>query len=133
MPRLNSRIFVLVAAMFAVSIAGHTPEGVRAQRARATDNYVLDNPLGEIALYPGFGYRSYIEPKYMISSLEELERRVGQLPAGTKLHWGPYKRDSSGKPILFSDGQYEHFAKFCRDHKIQLLISPSHPSNGKAD
>jgi hypothetical protein len=133
MKRPNSRLFVLVAAMFAVSIASHTLKAVRAQQAQATDNYVLDNPLGKIALYPGLGCRSYIEPKYMVSSLEELERRVGQLPARTKLHWDPYKRDPSGKPILFSDGQYERFAKFCRDHKIELLISPSHPSNGKTN
>lgn len=92
---------------------------------------MLDDALGKIALYPGLGYRSYVARKYEVASLEELERRVGQLPPGTKLHWTPYKREPSGKPILFSEGQYDHFAKFCRDHKIELLISPTHPSDGK--
>jgi hypothetical protein len=131
MPRLKSKIFVFVAAIIAVSTASNTARAVRAQQAQGTVDYMLDDSLGNIALYPGLEYRSYVAPKSMVSSLEELERRVGQLPAGMKLHWTPYKRDPSGKPILFSDGQYEHFAKFCRDHKIELLISPSRPNNGK--
>lgn len=84
---------------------------------------MIDDSVGAIALYPAGGYRSYVEPKYMVASLEELERRVGQLPPGTKLHWVPYKSDPSGKPILFSDGQYDRFAKFCREHEVELLIS----------
>jgi hypothetical protein len=45
----------------------------------------------------------------------------------------PYKRDPSGKPILFLAGQYERFAGFCRDHKIELIVWPSEPSNQKID
>ena len=94
---------------------------LRSQQAQAME-YVLDGDgIREIALYPAPGYRSYVEPKCVVQSLEELERRVGQLPPGTKLHWVPYKRDPSGKPVLFSDGQYDQFAKFCRDHNVELL------------
>ena len=86
---------------------------------------MLDDSVSGIALYPGGGYRSYVAPEYVVRSLEELERRVGQLPPGIKLHWTPRRRDASGRPILFSNGQYEQFAKFCRDHKIQLWeVSP---------
>jgi len=122
MPRLKNKGFVLAAAMIVVLAANLA---VRAGRAQAQANdYMLDDALGKIALYPGLGYRSYFASKYKVPSLEELERRVGQLPPGTKLHWTPYKRELSGKPILFSEGQYDHFVKFCRDHKIKLLISP---------
>jgi hypothetical protein len=130
MPRLKNKIFILVAAMIAVPATSHAARAGRAQQAQAID-YMLDESFGKIALYPAPGYRSYVPSKYMVPSLEELERRVGQLPPGTKLHWTPYKRDPSGEPILFSNGQYDHFAKFCRDHKIELIISPSRPRNGK--
>ena len=130
MPKLKNKIFVLVAAMIAVPATSHAARAGRAQQAQAID-YTLDDALGKIALYPGPGYRSYVPSKYMVPSLEELERRVGQLPPGTRLHWTPYKRDPSEKPILFSNGQYDHFAKFCRDHKIELIISPSRPRNAK--
>jgi hypothetical protein len=104
---------------------------VRTQQTEVLD-YVLDGDgVRWIALYPAPAYRSYVEPKYVVQSLEELERRVGQLPPGTKLNWNPYKRDSSGKPFLFSDGQYDHFAKFCNDHKIELLGLHS-KANGKS-
>ena len=48
---------------------------------------------------------------------------MSRLPRGTKLPWTPYKRDPSGRPILFSEGQYDHFVKFCRDHQILLIVS----------
>lgn len=88
-------------------------------------DYTLDDSLGQIALYQADGFLSYVPPKFAVQSLEELERRVGQLPPGTRLHWDPYKRDASNKPFLFADGQYDRFAKFCRDHKIELLIRSS--------
>jgi hypothetical protein len=93
--------------------------------------YTLDGGPGQIALYQADGYLSFVPPEFVVQSLEELERRVGQLPAGSRLHWQPCKRDPSGKPTLFSDGQYELFEKFCRDRKIELLISRS-PCNGKS-
>ena len=128
MARRNSKIFVLVAAIVAVMTANHAATAGRAQQAQATD-YMLDNGAGEIALYPGDVYRSFVDAKYIVPSLEDLERRVGRLLPGARLHWEPYKRDSSGKPILFSNGQYERFAKFCRDHQIELIVLPSRPSN----
>lgn len=93
-------------------------------------NYTLDGGPGEIALYQADGYLSYIPPKFVMQSLEELERRVVQLPLGAKLHWQPCERDSSGKPVLFSGGQYDLFEKFCQDHKVELLISFGQPCNG---
>jgi hypothetical protein len=126
----NTKIFVLVAAIVAVMIANHAATAGWSQQAQATD-YTLDNAMGEIALYPGDAYRSFVESKYIVPSLEDLERRVNQLLQGTRLHWEPYKRDPSGKPILFSKGQYHRFAKFCRDHKIELIVLPSQPSNRK--
>lgn len=93
-------------------------------------NYTLDGGPGEIALYQADGALSYIPPKFMVQSLDELERRVSQLPLGAKLYWRPCKRDSFGKPVLFSDGQYDLFEMFCRDHKVELLIAPGQPCNG---
>ena len=130
MASLNSKIFVLVAVIIAVMTANHAATAGRAQQAQATD-YTLDNGAGEIALYPGDAYRSFVDAKYIVPSLEDLERRVGRLLPGARLHWEPYKRDSSGKPILFSNGQYERFAKFCRDHQIELIVLPSQRSNRK--
>jgi len=131
MARLNSKIFVIAAAIIAAVTADHAASAGRAQQAQATD-YTLDNAMGEIALYPGDAYWSFVDSKYIVPSLEDLERRVGQLRPGTRLHWEPYKRDPSGKPILFSKGQYDRFAKFCRDHKIELIVLPSQPSNRKS-
>jgi hypothetical protein len=130
MARLNSKIFVLIAASIVVMTANHAASAGRAQQVQATD-YMLDNAMGEIALYPGEAYRSFVDSKYIVPSLEELEQRVSQLPRGTRLHWEPYKRDPSGKPILFSKSQYDRFAKFCRDHKIELIVLPSQPNNRK--
>jgi len=130
MARLNSKIFVLIAATIAAMTANHAASAGRAQQAQATD-YTLDNAMGGVALYPGDAYRSFVDSKYIVPSLEELERRVSQLLPSTNLHWEPYKREPSGKPILFSKGQYDRFAKFCRDHKIELIVLPSQPSNPK--
>jgi hypothetical protein len=93
--------------------------------APRTSDYMLDeSPLG-IAIYSGLAYRSYIGPKDRMENLKELEDRVAQLPAGTKLHWMPYKRDRTGKPTLFSAAEkYVEFAKFCGDRKIDLVITP---------
>jgi hypothetical protein len=87
--------------------------------------------MGEIPLYPDDAYRSFVDSKYIVPSLEDLERRARQLLPGRRLHWDSYKRDPSGKPILFSKGQYDRFAKFCRDHNIELIALPSQPSNRK--
>jgi hypothetical protein len=121
---------VLVAAIIAVLAANHTASAEKAQQVHAID-YMLDDTIGGIALYPGDGYRSFVDLKYRVPSLKDLERRVSQLPPGTRLHWEPYKREPSGKPILFSQGQYDRFEKFCRDHKIELTVLPNQPSNPK--
>ena len=130
MARVASKIFVLVAVVMAVVAAGHIASAQKKQQAHAID-YVLDDSVGTIALYPGLAYRSYVDPKDVVLSLEDLERRVSQLPRGARLNWTPYKRDPSGKPILFSEGQYNRFARFCRDRKIELIVWPSQPSNTK--
>jgi hypothetical protein len=94
------------------------------RQAHATE-YTLDDSSSGVALYLGAAYRSFVDLKYKVPSLEDLERRVSQLPPGTRLHWEPYKREPSGKPILFSKGRYDRFEKFCRDHKIELIVLPS--------
>jgi hypothetical protein len=130
MARVDSKIFLLVAVVMAVVAASHAASAQKKQQTHAID-YILDNSLGTIALYPGLGYRSYVDPKDIVPSLEDLERRVSNLPPGARLYWTPYKRDPSGEPILFSKGQYDRFARFCRDHKIELIVLPSQPSNPK--
>jgi hypothetical protein len=130
MARVDSKILLLVAAVMAVLAASHAACAEKKQQSHAID-YMLDDSVGTIALYPGLGCRSYVDPKDVVPSLEDLERRVSQLPPGARLHWAPYKRDPSGKPILFSEGQYNRFARFCRDHKIELIVLPSQPSNTK--
>lgn len=52
MARLNDKIFVLIAATVGVVTAKHAANAGRAQQAQATD-YMIDNAMGEIALYPG--------------------------------------------------------------------------------
>lgn len=90
-----------------------------------SQEYRLDDSLGKIALYPGQGYRSYVREDEMVSSLDELERRVGLLPKGTRLYWRPFNWGSSGQPILFSEGQPAAFEKFCRSHEIELIVDVS--------
>ena len=87
--------------------------------------YRLDDALGKIALYPGQGYRSYIREDEMVSSLEELERRVRLLPKGTRLYWKPSNLESSGQSILFYAGQSATLEKFCRSHEIELIVDRS--------
>lgn len=118
---MNVKRLFTIAVTFSALIAT-----LRSQQPGAVE-YRLESfeSPGQFALYPGEGYRSYVAPNYVVQSLEELERRIGQLPPETKLHWDPLKRDPSGKPILLSDGQFDQFAKFCRDHKVELLISSS--------
>ena len=114
------RLFAIV-VIFTALIAP-----LRSQQTQAVE-YRLENfdSAAKFALYSGGGWRSYIDPKYVVQSFEELEQRVGQLPLGTKLYWNALKRDPSDKPILFSDGQFDQFAKFCRDHDVELLLIPS--------
>ena len=129
MARLSNTILPVAAAMMVLT-ANHAA-GAQTPQERDVD-YFLDDSPSVIALYPGAGYRSYVAPKYDVPSLEELERRVSQLPQGTKLLWTPSRRDHSGKPILFSNGQYDRFAKFCRHHKIELIISPTRAGDSRS-
>jgi hypothetical protein len=131
MARVDSKIFLLVAAMMAVVAASYAASSQKKEQAHAID-YILDDSLGTIALYPGLLCRSYVDPKDIVPSLEDLERRVSNLPPSARLHWTPYKRDPSGEPILFSKDQYDRFARFCRDHKIELIVLSSQLSNPKA-
>jgi hypothetical protein len=116
------------ASSTAVMTSDHAASAEEAQQGHATE-YILDDGIGGVALYPGVAYRSFVDVKYRVQSLEDLEGRVNQLPPGTRLHWAPYKRDASSKPILFSKSQYDRFAKFCHDHKIEIIVLPSQPGN----
>ena len=103
---------------------------------KAQTDYTVDDGIGGLALYPGEGYRSFVEAKFLVSSLPDLESRVSQLPRGTKLHWLPHKWDifpPPGSPGLFASGQYEQFVRFCSDHGIELLIERTYRPHVNAD
>ena len=121
---MNVKRLFATAVIFSVLIAPLESQQAQTVKYRLED---FDSGATKFALYPGEYWRSYIDPKYVVQSLKELEKRVSQLPPGTTLYWKPLKWDPSGKPILFSDGQYDQFAKFCIDHKIGLLIPPRRP------
>jgi hypothetical protein len=105
----------------------------RAVARKAQTDYTLDDGIGVVALYPGEGYRSYVQAKFLVSSLHDLESRISQLPRGTTLHWLPHKLGTSGNPILFASGEYEQFVRFCSDHEIQLLIQRTYRHHVNAD
>jgi hypothetical protein len=105
----------------------------RAVAMKAQTDYTLDDGIGAVALYPGEGYRSYVQAKFLVSSLHDLESRISQLPLGATLHWLPHHSDSLGNPILFARGQYEQFARFCSDHGTQILIERTYRAHLNAD
>jgi len=116
-------IIVFALAMFANSAGAQ-------QKSQPADYTLDENPLG-IAIYPGLEYRSGLGPKDRMSTMKEVEDRVARLPAGTKLHWTPYKRDRAGKPMLFSSTEkYDKFAKFCGDHRVELMVAPLDAGRG---
>src|SRR2546423_972473 len=51
------------------------------------NEYMLDDAVGSICLYPGAGYRGLVDQKERVGNFEELKRRVGQLPRGSKLFY----------------------------------------------
>jgi hypothetical protein len=90
--------------------------------SKRTTDYFLDDSVSGFALYPGPGYRSYVDARFMIKSLNDLEDRLSKLPMGTRLSWSPYRTDSSGAPVLFKEGQFAEFRKFCVEHGIKLNV-----------
>jgi hypothetical protein len=90
--------------------------------AAAPADYMLDDASGKYALYSGPAYRCFVTAKDTVASLDELKCRIAKLPAGTKVYWMPYLRESSGEPILFAKGQFAQFAKFCAEHKVALIV-----------
>jgi len=92
-----------------------------APKARTVE-FMLDDVLGKFALYSGDGIRCYVLPKETVSSLEDLQRRIVQLPRGAIVHWMPSQLEPSGAPILFAKGQFARFAKFCRDRGVELIV-----------
>jgi len=115
------KILVLLIATATLVMATHEIKAADAQQ-RPTSDYMLDDGISGFALYSGNGYRSWVEEKDKIASFEDLEQRVSRLPQGTKLYWTPYRRDGSGRPILFSEGSYERFARLCRERGIDLVL-----------
>jgi hypothetical protein len=105
----------------------------RAVAGKAPTDYRLDDGIGALALYPGTGYRSFVEAKFLVSSLNDVESRIGELPRGATLHWLPHRMDNYGNPILFAQGQYEQFARFCSDHGVQILIERTYHPHLNAD
>jgi hypothetical protein len=123
---------VLAVVLGTAVLVGQTPASP-ALAGRAQTDYTLDDGIGGVALYPGAGYRSFVEAKFLVSSLHDLESHVSQLPRGTTLHWLPHEMGTSGNPILFASGQYEQFLQFCDDHGIQLRIERTYLSHVNAD
>lgn len=101
---------------------------------KAQSEYRLDKGIGGVALYPGAEYRSFVEAKFLVSSLQDLESRISQVPRGTTLHWLPHAWENIGiEPALFAKGQYEQFRRFCTDRGIQILIERTYRSHLEAD
>jgi hypothetical protein len=130
--RLVSALAVLAVVLGLGVLVGQTARSPTAAGKAPTD-YRLDDGIGALALYPGTGYRSFVEAKFLVSSLNDVESRISQLPRGATLHWLPRRMDSYGNPILFERGQYEQFARFCSDHGVQILIERTYRPHLNAD
>jgi hypothetical protein len=94
--------------------------------ADAPKDYLLDDVGGtEYALYPGHAYRSAVDPKDSVASLQDLEAHALALPTGANILWNPARRDGAGKPMLFGTKENtEQFQAFCQAHHIQFDIAP---------
>jgi len=131
--RFSSAFAVLAVALGTGVLVGQTAASP-ALAGKAQTDYTLDDGIGGVALYPGAGYRSFVEAKFLVSSLHDLESHVSQLPRGTTLHWLPHAWDKFGNdPFLFASGQYEQFRRFCSDRGIQILIERTYGAHVNAD
>ena len=130
--RFSSAFAVLAAVLGTGVLVGQTAASPALAGKSQTD-YTLDDGIGGVALYPGTGYRSFVEAKFLVSSLNDVESRISQLPRGATLHWLPHHSGSLGNPILFARGQYEQFARFCSDHGVQILIERTYRPHLNAD
>ncbi len=127
----NVFLFQLLVAVSAMVVYPHP--GRAAKLSDKANNYFLDDSVSGFALYPGSGYRSYVDPQFMIASLIDLEARLSKLPSGAQLYWNPYRKDPSGKPLLFKEGQFDEFQKFCVRHGIDLNVINETPSQSQAN
>ena len=131
--RFSSAIAVLAVVLGTGVLVGQTAPSP-ALAGKAQTDYTLDDGIGGVALYPGAGYRSFVEAKFLVSSLHALESHASQLPRGTTLHWLPHAWDKFGNdPFLFASGQYEQFRRFCSDRGIQVLIERTSGAHVNAD
>jgi len=73
--------------------------------------------------FHGFIEKGLISNEERVRSLLALETKVGALPKGAHILWNPYNLDSSGKPFLFREGQFDGFAAFCAANSVKLEIS----------
>jgi hypothetical protein len=137
----TSSAFAVLAVMLGTSVLVGQTAASPARAGKAETDYRLDEGIGGAALhglglYPGAGYRSFVEAKFMVSSLADLESRITQLPRGTTLHWLPHaweREDIGINPLLFAKGQYEQFRQFCSDRGIKILIERTYQSHLDAD
>jgi hypothetical protein len=129
-----SSAFAVLAVVLGTSVLVGQTAASPALAGKAQTDYRLDDGIGGVALYPGAGYRSFVEANFLVSSLHDLESHVSQLPRGTKLHWSPHAWDKFGNdPFLFASGQYERFRRFCSDRGIQILIERTNGTHVNAD
>ena len=129
--RFSSAFAVFAVVLGTAVLLGQTVSSPAARKAPT--EYRLDDGIGAVAFYPGADYRSFVEARFMVSSLDELESQISQLQRGAALHWLPHRWDNSGNPILFASGQYEQFVRFCSDHGIQILIERTYKHHLAAD
>lgn len=133
--RFSSAFAVLALVLGTGVLVGQTAVSP-ALAGKAQTDYMLDDGIGGLALYPGAGYRSFVEAKFLVSSLQDLESRISQVPRGTTLHWLPHAWENIGigiDPLLFAKGQYEQFRRFCSDRGVQILIERTYPTHLNAD
>src|SRR5258708_32442931 len=123
---LSTATCALVLLVSDCNVTTRSPSAHTNRTVKDSADYMLDDSVGNIALYSGAAYRGYVREEDQVFSLEVLQQRVALVPRGSKLHYTPYRRDSSGQPLLFENGRFLEFERFCRIHGIELIVPGSH-------
>jgi len=87
----------------------------------------LNQPVYQLescCLYPGIFLRSYIGSEYALASYQDLTTRAALLNVGTAIIYWP-QPDIFCTRVLRRPGELTRFARFCRQHKLTLILA--HP------
>lgn len=125
---MRSAFIILACLLFwtAPAVAALVP-------AELPKEYLLDEAPHAVAFYPGAAYRSNVDPKYAVKSIDVLEVRLALLPPHTVIHWKPAHRTKTGTPLLFgSAAPARELKRFCTQHHLDLDMLP-HPDETPAD